>query len=181
MKKTLTLTVLVISFAFGTILGKAQSQQQEDALRAATRDKLRVMLEAAGPKRGINISFRQSEKNPFNFVGVKRDGLTHEDFFEVVVGVSKDNTVVFKIYPHSKGSYLNVDKAKDSAGLTRLLLNLNSHNFLYWAADDSKDICAMFMITLESGFPDKAMEVVLYSIAPLDQYVGQMLHFVDGS
>ena len=63
----------------------------------------------------------------------------------------------------------------------RKLLNLSDHNFLFWGADDTGDVFAGYTFTLESGFPDKAIEIVLYSIAPLDQYVGQMRPFIDGS
>jgi hypothetical protein len=61
----------------------------------------------------------------------------------------------------------------------RKLLNLNDHNFLYWGADDTGDVFAGYTFTLESGFPDKSLEIVLYSIAPLDQYVGQLRPFID--
>jgi hypothetical protein len=47
--------------------------------------------------------------------------------------------------------------------------------------DDTRDILAGYTFTLESGFPDKAIEIVLYSIDPLDPYVGEMRPFVDGT
>jgi hypothetical protein len=49
----------------------------------------------------------------------------------------------------------------------RKLLNMSDHNFLFWGA--------------ENGFPDKSLEIVLYSIAPLDQYIGQMRPFIDAT
>jgi len=154
---------------------------QKEAARVATREKLRALLAASGPKRGIEIAFRQSEKQPFNFVAVKRGGFANAEGFEVVVGVSNDETIGFRIYPYYKGNYVNVNKARDSAGLMKKLLNLSDHNFLFWGADDTGDVFAGYTFTLESGFPDKAIEVVLYSIAPLDQYVGQMRPFIDGT
>jgi hypothetical protein len=154
---------------------------QKEAARVATREKLRALLAVSGPKKGIEVTFRQSEKQPFNFVGVKRGGLTNAEGFEVVVGISKDETIGFRIYPYYKGEYINIDKARNGAGLMRKLLNLNDHNFLFWGADDTGDIFAGYTFTLESGFPDKSIEIVLYSIAPLDQYVGQIRPFVDGS
>jgi hypothetical protein len=159
----------------------AQTLAQKEAARVATRDKLGQLLAASGPKKGIEISFRQSEKQPFNFVGVKRGGLNNAEAFEVVVGVSDDDTIGFRIYPYYKGGYVNVDKARNGAGLMRKLLNLSDHNFLFWGADDTGDVFSGYTFTLESGFPDKAVEIVLYSIAPLDQYVGQMRPFIDGS
>ena len=160
---------------------RAQTAQEKEATRIATREKLKQLLEVAGQEKGINIPFRLSEKQPFNFIGVKRDGLTNADFYEVVIVVTKDETINFAVYPHYKEGYINVDKAKNGVGLMRQLLNFNSHNFLYWGADDSGDIFAGYTFTLESGFPDEAIRVVLRSIAPLDQFVGQMRPFVDGT
>ena len=158
----------------------AQTPAEKEAARVATREKLRALLAASGPKKGIEISFRQSDKNPFNFVAMKRGGMPNTEAFEVVVGISNDDTIGFRIYPIYKGTYVNVDKARNSVGLMRKLLNLSDHNFLFWGADDTGDVFAGYTFTLESGFPDKAIEIVLYSIAPLDQYVGQMRPFVDG-
>jgi hypothetical protein len=170
------LTVLAFAGA-----ASAQTDAQKEAARVATREKLRQLLATSGPKRGIEIAFRQSDKQPFNFVGVKRGGLTNAEGFEIVVGVSNDDTIGFRIYPYYKGGYVNIDKARNGPGLMRKLLNLSDHNFLFWGADDTGDVFAGYTFTLESGFPDKAVEVVLYSIAPLDQYVGQMRPFIDGS
>ena len=159
----------------------AQTAAEKEAARAATREKLRQLLATSGPKRGIEIAFRQSDKQPFNFVATTRGGLKNADMLEVVVGVSNDETIGFRIYPVYKGAYVNLDKARDGAGLMRKLLNLNNHNFLFWGADDTGDVFAGYTFTLESGFPDRAIEIVLYSIGPLDQYVGQMRPFLDGS
>jgi len=172
--------VFVLACA-GAAAAQQQTAAQKEAARVATREKLRALLAASGPKRGIEIAFRQSEKQPFNFVAVKRGGFANAEGFEVVVGVSNDETIGFRIYPYYKGNYVNVNKARDSAGLMKKLLNLSDHNFLFWGADDTGDVFAGYTFTLESGFPDKAIEVVLYSIAPLDQYVGQMRPFIDGT
>jgi hypothetical protein len=167
-----------LSCAVGTA---AQTPAQKEAARVAAREKLRALLAESGPKKGIEISFRQSDKQPFNFVAVKRGALTNAEGFEVVVGISNDATIGFRIYPYYKGGYVNVDKARNGVGLMRKLLNLSDHNFLFWGADDTGDVFAGYTFTLESGFPDKSIETILYSIAPLDQYVGQMRPFIDGS
>ena len=39
---------------------------QQTTTRDANREKLRALFETAGPK--INVSFRQSDKQPYNFV-----------------------------------------------------------------------------------------------------------------
>jgi hypothetical protein len=89
----------------------SQTQAEKDAARIANREKLHRHLIASGPKKRIEIAFRQSDKQPFNFVAVKRGGLANVDGFEIVVGVSADQTIGFRIYPYYKGEYVNIDKA----------------------------------------------------------------------
>ena len=150
---------------------------QQTASRDATREKLRALLNAEGPK--IKVDFKQSDKNAYNFVGLLKTGLTNADSFEIVIGVSTDETIGFRIYPHYKGAYLNVNKASNSTALMRQMLRLNDKNFLFWGADDTFDIFAGYTFTLESGFPDAAIRVVLNSIKNLDQYVGEMKSSID--
>jgi hypothetical protein len=169
-------TLLVCSGA-----AAAQTPAQKEAARVATREKLRQLLATSGPKKGIETDFRQSDKNPFNFVAIKRGGLTNADEFEVIIGVSNDDTIGFRTYPYYKGSYINIDKARNGTALMRKLLNLSDHNFLFWGVDDTGDVFAGYTVTLESGFPDRAIEVILYSIAPLDKFVGDMRPMIDGS
>jgi len=165
-------------FIMALTAGVAAAQTDKAARRDATREKLRGVLTANGPK--VNIDFRQSEKNVYNFVGVLKTGLTNAESFEVVVGVSTDDTIGFRIYPHYRGTYINLDKAANGTALARQLLKLSNSNFLFWGADETNDIFAGYTFTLESGFPDQAIAVVLWSIKPLDQYIGQMKPLVDG-
>ncbi|HJR07022.1 MAG TPA: hypothetical protein VJ842_07190 [Pyrinomonadaceae bacterium] len=182
MRRIILIALLISAAASATTLSAQQpTPQQKEAARIATREQLRKLLDTSGPKKGIGITFRQSEKQPFNFVGVLKDGLTNAESLEVVVGVTKDDTIGFRIYPHFKGGYINTDKAKNSAGLMRLLLNLSDRNFLFWGADSTGDVFSGYTFTLESGFPDKSIEIVLYSIPLLDRFVGEMRPFVDGS
>src|SRR3977135_4119795 len=58
----------------------------QPATRDATREKLRPVLEAAATK--INVTFRQSDKQPYNFVGVLKTGLKNADSLEIVISVS---------------------------------------------------------------------------------------------
>ena len=176
MKRLLVCAAILLTV---TVAAFAQSAPDKEAMRVATRERLRALLASSGPKKGIEISFRQSDKQPFNFVAVKRGGFTYAEGFEIVVGVSNDKTIGFRIFPYYKGNYINIGRARDGAGLMRKLLNLSDHNFLFWGADDSGDIFAGYTFTLENGFPDKSLEIVLYSIAPLDQYIGQIRPFID--
>jgi len=150
---------------------------QETASRDATREKLRALLDTTGAK--INVAFKQSDKNPYNFVGIMSTGLTNADSFEIVISVSGQDTIHFRIYPHYKGAYLNIDKASNSAALMRQMLRFGDKNFLYWGADDTFDVFAGYNFTLESGFPEASIRVVLNSIAKLDQYVGEMKPSID--
>ncbi|HZT57110.1 MAG TPA: hypothetical protein VFA21_00645 [Pyrinomonadaceae bacterium] len=178
MKRKLFAAALVVMVC--ACAAAAQTPQEKEAARVATRERLRQLLAVSGPKKGIGIDFRQSDKNPFNFVAVKRDGLLNADALEIVISVTNDETIGFRIYPHVKSGYINLNKAKDSYGLARTLLHMSNTNFLFWGADETDDVFAGYTFTLESGFPDKAIEIVLYSIAPLDGFVGQMRPFVDG-
>jgi hypothetical protein len=145
---------------------------QETASRNATREKLRHLLDTAGPK--INVAFKQSDKNPYNFFGTMSTGLTNADGLEVLISVTPKETIAFRVYPHYKGGYINVDKARDRTGLMRLLLRLSDRAFLYWGADETGDVFTGYTFTLESGFPEEAIDIVLRSIVNSDTFVGEM-------
>ncbi|MCU1268198.1 MAG: hypothetical protein JWM21_4516 [Acidobacteria bacterium] len=153
--------------------------QSEDSARVKTREQMRVLLDKVGP--AIKVAFRQSQKQPFNFVGLLKDGLTNADSLEIVIGITANQTIGFRIFPHYNGAYVNVDKVKNNVGLMRQLLRLSDQAFLYWGADQSGDIFAGYTFTLESGFPEAALTIVLRSIANLDPFVGQMKPNIDGS
>jgi len=180
MIKRITMPVAFVFLLVASVGVAAQTHSTtppQQASRDATREKLRTLLNTMGPK--VNIDFRQSDKQPYNFLGVLRTGLTNTELFETVISVSDKETIHFRIYPHYKGGYINVDKVRNSAGLMRQLLRFSDLNFLYWGADEGGDIFAGYTFTLESGFPEEAIKVVLYSIKPLDQFVGQMKPMID--
>ena len=159
----------------------AQAAPDKQASRDATRERLRKLLETAGARKDVGVAFRQSTKQPYNFVGVMDTGLSNCDSIEIVVGVTANETVGFRIYPHFKGAYVNVDKAKDSTGLMRKLLQLSDSDFLFFGADPGGDVFAGYTFTLESGFPEEALVVVLRSIRHTDQIVGVLRPLLDGS
>ena len=176
--------LLALLFALATIVvaPAAYTQttpQPEDPARVKTREQLGLLLDKVGPT--IKISFRQSQKQPFNFVGLLKEGLTNADSMEIVISVTANQTIGFRIFPHYNGAYLNVDKVKNSVGLMRQLLRLNDSNFLYWGTDPTGDIFAGYTFTLESGFPEAAVTIVLRSIPNLDLFVGQMKPNIDGT
>ena len=186
--KTARLFAIVAAILLSVIAACSQSTSptpisaDKQAKRDATRESLRKVLTNLPNGLQSSISFRQSEKQPYNFVGVfKSLKLKNASGFEVVVGVSADETIGFRIYPYYNGGYVNVDKARNGAALMRQMLNLNDHNFLFWGADDTADVFAGYTFTMESGFPDEAIRIILWSVEPLDQYVGQMRPNIDGT
>jgi hypothetical protein len=173
----LALALVVVSAG----LASAQTDAEKAAARVRTRDQLATLLVGSGPKTGIDLSFKRSEKNEFNFVAMKTTGLKNAESMEVVISVTNDATIGFRAYPHFAGGYVNIDKARNSLGLLRQMALLTHKNFLFWGADETGDIFAGYTITLESGFPDKAIDIVLYSIKPLDGYFGELRPNIDGS
>lgn len=157
----------------------AQAAAAADPQRDATRERLRALLAVEGRK--IGVEFRQSDKEPYNFVGLLSQGLSNSDSMEIVVSVTKSATVGYRIYPHYKGGYINIGRVRDSAEFAHRLLRYNDDNFLFWGIDDTGDTFAAYTFTLESGFPDAAMDVVIRSISGQDRFVGELRPAIDGS
>jgi hypothetical protein len=134
--------------------------------RDTTRERLDALLTTAGQRSDVNVAFRLSTKNPYNFIGTMSTGLTNADELEIVISVTKSDTIGFRVYPHYHGTYV---------------LHLSDLNFLFWGADDSDDIFCGYTVTLESGFPSDAIVIVLRSIHNTDKFVGQLRPFIDGT
>jgi hypothetical protein len=153
--------------------------------RSPTRDQtvelLRASLARYGALPEVNIAFHQVEKNPFNFSGNMTTGLKNADALEVVIGATPQSTISVRVYPHYKGAYINVEKVHDPSALMRKMLVYSNNNFLFWGADAEGDTFAGYTITLESGYPDEVVSVVLRSIHNTDQFVGEMRPFIDGT
>ena len=155
------------------------AQEGNEAARTRTRELLSQLLTKAGPP--LNIEFRQSQKQPFNFVGELRSGLRNADSFEVVISVTANDTIGFRIYPHYKSAYINVDKVRNPGALMKLLLRLSDRAFLFWGADGAGDVFTGYTFTLESGFPEEAIRIVLRSIVNSDKFVGELRPSIDGT
>jgi len=162
------LFALAITFA----VPPARGQQNESTARIRTREQLGRLLDKVGPS--LNIKFRQSEKQTFNFVGLLKEGVAHAESFEVVVGVTQNQTIGFRIFPRYKRGYINIDNVKNAPGLMRLLLRLSDSAFLFWGIDPSGDIFTGYTVTLESGFPEESIKIVLRSIVNSDKFIGEM-------
>lgn len=182
--KNLLLILVFSSAAWSSVSAQSPTSSppltpQQQAARDATREKLRALLDSTGPK--VNITYKQSDKQPYNFIGVLSTGLKNADGFETVISITSANTIGFRVFPHFSGAYINLDKVKHSDALMRQMARFVDKNFMYWGADESGDIFAGFTFTLESGFPDESIRIVLRSIANLDKYVGEMRPAIDGS
>ncbi len=150
----------------------------QDSTRDTTRTQLADVLQTAGARADVAVTFHQSTKNPYNFVGLMTTGLVNADSLEIVISVTKSDTIGFRVYPHYKGRYINVGRAKNQQALMRKLLYFSDQNFLFWGADDTSDVFSGYTITLESGFPAEAITVVLRSIRNTDKFVGQLKPFI---
>lgn len=172
-------TALIVLFILTTSIASAvYGQESKEADRVRTREMLAELLEKAGPE--LKVSFSQSQKQPFNYVGSLKTGLVNAESFEIVISVTANETIGFRIYPHYKNRYINIDKAKNSAALMKFLLKLSDRAFLFWGADDAGDVFTGYTITLESGFPAASIRIVLNSIVNSDKFIGEMRPILDG-
>jgi hypothetical protein len=171
-------TLAILLFIVACNIASAAAQQDDLAARLRTREKLALLLEKTGP--AINVVFKQSQKQPFNYVGQLTTGVQNAESFEIVISVTPKDTIGFRIYPHYKNGYINPSKARDQMGLMRLLLRLSDKAFLFWGMDEAGDVFTGYTFTLESGFPEEAIRVVLRSILNSDKFVGEMRPFLDG-
>jgi hypothetical protein len=167
--------VAVISFLLG---GQAFAQQEKNT-RDQIRRQLGQLLDSVGPK--INIVFRQHQETQWTYVGILTERLIYANRMEVYLVVDDKENISFEIFPLYNNKYINLDKVKDSGGLMRRMLKMNYNGFFYWGADKENDIFAGFTITLESGFPAEAIEMVLKSVHNLDKTVGEWRPLIDGS
>ena len=177
--KTLGAIRIFLFLAFLTGVPAVYSQNAADAARDKTRERLSALLARVGPE--IDVNFQPSSKSQFVFTGVLKQGLTNAESMEIVITVTNKETLGFRIFPHYKGGYINIDKAKNTTQLLRKIAQLNESTFLFWGADDTGDVFTGYTFTLESGFPDEAIKIVLSSIRNSDQFVGQMRPSIDGT
>ena len=150
------------------------------ATRVATRARLEALLDSSGKAMGFRRWYRSSG-NPFNILVFYDRDLKYASRFEVVISVTRQNTIGFRAYPHwnGPGDYIDLDQVRDPVGLMKEALRLSDRNFMFWGLDDSRDLFAGFTITLESGFPEEAVRIVLRSVPLVDDSVGDLLRFAE--
>ncbi|MEP7324565.1 MAG: hypothetical protein ABI836_01335, partial [Gemmatimonadota bacterium] len=115
--KTLLGLALLVSLT-GTLHAQKNS---EEAQRIANREKMRSALTTAGVKLGVD--FRQSDRQPFNFIGSLESGLKNAQSIEILVMIGTRDVITVQAYPHLRGGgYINVGRAGNGTGLMRKLL-----------------------------------------------------------
>jgi hypothetical protein len=170
---------VLFALALTLAVSPALGQQNEPADRNRTHEQLGQLLNKVGPS--LNLTFQPSEKQPFAFVALLKTGLTHAESLEVAILATQNQTIAFRIFPRYKGGYINIDKVKNAPAMMRLLLRLSDTAFLFWGVDPSGDIFTGYTVTLESGFPEESLKVVLRSIVNSDKFIGEMKPMIDGS
>jgi hypothetical protein len=172
------LPLLAILAAAQAAVAQEPSSEANEA-REKTRTRLSALLQRVGPE--IKVTFQPSSKSQYVFTGLMKEGLTNAESMEIVITVTSKDTIGFRIFPHYKGGYINIDKVRNSGQLLRRLVQLNESTFLFWGADDTGDVFTGYTFTLESGFPDEAIKIVLSSIRNSDEFVGQLRPSIDGT
>ncbi len=161
------------ALALAASVSVAWAQNENSPERQATRDKVRSALRTIGPRIGVN--FKQAQANQWNFSGSMTEGLNEAESMEIIVMVGRNDVLTVRVFPHISGDrYINVDRANNSTGLMRKLLANNAGDFFHWGMDDVYDVFAEFTFTLESGFPEESLDVVLRSVELLDKKVGEL-------
>ena len=175
----LAASLMLASHAVPVSAADAQVSADSSPERDATREQVRSTIADAGGRSDVSVVFRQSTKNPYNFTGNMTTGLVNCESLEIVVSVTPNQTIGIRVYPHYKGGYINLGRAGDASGLTAKLLSYNDRNFLFWGADNTKDVFSGYTFTLESGFPSEAFVTVMRSIRNTDKFVGELRPFID--
>jgi hypothetical protein len=142
-----------------------------------TSDRLEALLSTYPP--ALAMRFHRNQKDPFTIKGTINGGLHYASSFDVIINITRQNTIGFRVYPRYEGIHINIDGASDPSGLMRRMLRLSEQNFLFWAADNDSDVFAGYTITLESGFPEESIKEVVLSLPLVDESVGQLGNFVD--
>ena len=127
MKRAGLIVLLILTtLSRPTVYGQ---QEEKEANRVKTRQMLAQLLEKAGPD--IQVSFSQSQKQPFNYLGSLKTGLVNAESFEIVISVTPNDTIGLRTYPHYKNGYINIDKANNSAALIGYCSSSATRHFFF--------------------------------------------------
>jgi hypothetical protein len=159
-------------------VGAVAAQTDSVALQVAARDQLEALLYTYPPARAMH--FHRRPGDPFAIDGYLRDGLTYAPDFKIVVVVTPRRTITFRIFPAYDGyGYLELAHVRDPDGVMQKLLQFSYHSFFFWGVNDGLAVFAGYTFTLESGFPEEAIKVVVRSIPLIDGPIGELVDFIE--
>jgi len=170
----------VLSLGGRTAAAATPADTVPTATRVETRGKIEALLATYSKALGFHRWYRSADE-PFDILVFYDNGLKYASRLEVVIVVSRQNTIGIRVFPHwngpGPGSFIDLDNVRDAKGLMQRALQLSAENFMFWAVDGSQHLFACFTVTLESGFPDAVVRIVLQSVPLLDDSVGDLLRF----
>ena len=169
-------SIALISSGARTVAGQRPAQTSSDSVRMITSDHLQALLNTYPPAQAMR--FHRNPKDPFTILGSINAGLHYASSFDVIINITRQNTIGFRVYPRYEGIHINIDEAAVPSGLMRRMLRLSEQNFLFWATDNGFDVFAGYTITLESGFPEESIKEVILSLPLVDESVGELGNFV---
>lgn len=153
------------------------AQTDTDAVRDSTRRQVETLLSTYGPAR--EMRFQRSADQPFDMVGVFDKPMLYASRLEIIVSVSRQRTIGVRVYPRWHGAHINLERVRRRTLFMEKLLRDADQSFLHWALDQNLDLFAGFTFTLESGFPEDAIDVVIRSIPLLDRPVGELVPLIE--
>lgn len=164
--------VLALAVGGARALG---AQSAADSAQAATLARLKAVIATYEPAKQIRW-YRAND--PFDVDGFYDKGLHWASRLEIYITVTRQQTIWLRVYPQYYNHHINLDRVHDPSGLMQQMLRFSYHNFFFWGLDDNRDAFAGYQFTLESGFPDAAVEEVIKSIPLIDQSVGDLTPFI---
>jgi hypothetical protein len=158
--------------------GAVAAQIDTVALQTTARDQLEALLYTYPPARTMH--FHRKPGDRFAIEGYFRTDLTYAADFKIFVVVTPKRTITFRVFPaYRQYSYLNLAHVRDPDGVMQKLLQFCSHSFFFWGVNGPLDVFAGYTFTLESGFPEEAIKVVIRSIPLIDARIGELADYID--
>jgi hypothetical protein len=109
-------------------VGAAAAQPNTDVVRAATRQKLHALLDTYAPAREMRW---YRSKDPFGIEGFCDKDLRYTPRFEIIISITRQQTISVRVYPHWTGGYMNIDRARDPNGLMQRLLRFTDQDLFF--------------------------------------------------
>jgi len=158
-------------------VGVLGAQADTNVVRDTTRQQLEALLSTYAPAR--EMRFQRSANQPYDVVGSFDKPMLYASRLEIIASVTSQRTIGFRVYPRWRGTHINLDRVRRRSLFMEKLLRDADQSFFHWALDQNLDLFAGFTFTLESGFPEDAIKVVIRSIPLLDRPVGELVPLIE--